>query len=163
MKLSELKSNEYVFCATKEEAVRITGVNHPTGGRYISNERVLALTELGTSDMPYTVYSSLDFDDHKEPKPVRPILPFRKGTNVYGVIDVVDIKYWNDLNKYTDHIEGELNKVKSGRFRVKSNRTYSKVTIDNLYEVIFEYDNWYLFYNDIGALNQYHSGFFTKV
>ena len=94
---------------------------------------------------------------------MRPILPFRKGTNVYGVIDVVDIKYWNDLNKYTDHIEGELNKVKSGRFRVKSNRTYSKVTIDNLYEVIFEYDNWYLFYNDIGALNQYHSGFFTKV
>ena len=158
-KLSDLKENEYVYCDTIGETKRI--FNTERAFRLYNNKGESCLLEDIAEKGTFIVHPSKDIADYEPPVPVRPkhLLTFVASEEV--------ISHIYQLNDYTDHLEKELEEVKSKAFvpfKVKcidGSDDYD-VTIGNQYEVMAENDDSYCVLDDMLDLVVMDKGYFTK-
>ena len=159
-KLSDLKDNEYVYCLNDIEQKRISG----NSGIYslINNKgKGMAFQEAFGSNDVTMVYDSKAIADYEPPVPVRP-----SGIDYSNKVQLEWVNYAGDLNIYIDHLEKELEEVKSKAFipfKVKANKGFEGVSINNVYNIIGIHGNCYIFYNDIGNLDEVNCRHFTKI
>lgn len=163
-KLSDLKDNEYVYCETPEETKRI--LNTERIYLFYDNKGESCLLEDIAKKGTFIVHNSKDIADYEPPVPVRPDRRQIVLSNVRSVCDVIDAKLWNQLNDYTDHLEKELEEVKSKAFipfKVMANYGFTWIKIGKKYDVLFEYDGCYTIIDDSGELDTCHKSYFTKI
>ena len=160
-KLSDLKDNEYVYCLNDIEQKRISG----NSGIYslINNKgKGMAFQEAFGSNDVTMVYDSKAIADYEPPVPVRP-----SGIDYSNKVQLEWVNYAGDLNIYIDHLEKELEEVKSKAFIpfkakcIDGSEDYD-VTIGNQYEVMAENIDSYCILDDSKDLVVMDKGYFTK-
>ena len=159
-KLSDLKENEYVYCLNNVEQKRISGDTDVYA--LINNKgKGMPFAEVFPSNNVTMVYDSKDIADYEPPVPVRP-----KGLLTF-VASLEVISHINQLNKYMDHLEKELEEVKSKAFvpfKVKCVKVGIRgITENKEYSVLTDANNLYCIINNDWALDIYSSDFFTKI
>lgn len=158
-KLSDLKENEYVYCETPEETKRI--LNTERIYLFYDNKGESCLLEDIAKKGTFIVHNSKDIADYEPPVPVKP-----NKNNYLNDGQYEWANYAEDLEIYTDHLEKELEEVKSKAFipfKVKANKGFEGVSINNVYNIIGIHGNCYIFYNDIGNLDEVNCRHFTKI
>ena len=148
-----------MYCLNDIEQKRISGIICVFA--LINNKgKGMPFHEVFGSNPLTIVYDSKDIADYEPPVLVRPnILE-------YGAIEEWPDEYVKGLNDYADHIEKELEEVKSKAFvpfKVKANKGFEGVSINNVYNIIGIHGNCYIFYNDIGNLDEVNCRHFTKI
>lgn len=159
-KLSDLKENEYVYCLNDIEQKRISGIICVFA--LINNKgKGMPFHEVFGSNPLTIVYDSKDIADYEPPVPVKP-----NKNNYWNDGQYEWANYAEDLEKHRDHLEKELEEVKYKAFipfKVKANKGFEGVSINNVYNIIGIHGNCYIFYNDIGNLDEVNCRHFTKI
>lgn len=159
-KLSDLKENEYVYCLNGIEQKRVSGyigiytlINNK--GKGVPFHEVFNTTDVTI------VYNSKYIADYEPPVPVKP-----NKNNYWNDGQYEWANYAEDLEKHRDHLEKELEEVKSKAFipfKAMANKDFEGVSINMVYDIIAIHGNCYIFYNDIGSLDKVNCRHFTKI
>ena len=163
-KLSDLKENEYVYCETEKETKRI--LNTEIVYRFCDNKGKSCLLEHIAKNGTFIVHNSKDIADYEPPVPVRPNRRQIVLTNVRGVCDVIDAKAWNQLNDYTDHLEKELEEVKSKAFipfKVKVDFNFAGLSAELIYVAHYEHSDCYFIEKPNGKMDYIHKSYCKKI